>query len=146
MGKAQPYGGPNSTRPAQPPESDIANLGGTAPGGLVGFPGGAAQWNTPNAAKTDRNLPPGATVNPLHGALAYSHATAADGAPDGSRNVPIHPGLRPGLYRTASDANPRAPDGMTAPAINTAGPIAPNGRFRGQSPEIPTQPKGGYVP
>jgi len=137
-----PFGGLNSTRPAQSPESDLQNLGGTAPGGLVGFPGGNSQWNTPNAAvHADANLPPGATVNPLHKALAYSHATAADGAPDVARNVPIHPGLRPGLFRTASDANPRAPDGQ----ITTQGPIAPNGRYRGDSPEIPKQPKGTYV-
>lgn len=100
-------------KPTQTPQGDVANLGGTAPGGLVGFPGGAAQWNTPNAARRDPNSPPGATANPLHGALAYSHATAADGAPDGSGNVPIHPGLQPGLFRTASDANPVAPDGMS---------------------------------
>ena len=135
------YSGRDSTRATQTPESDLQNLGGTAPGGLVGFPGGAAQWNTPNAAAHDANSPPGATANPLGDAVRYAHATAHDGAPDVNRNVPIHPGLAPGLFRTASDANPRAPDGR---GITTQGPIAPNGRHRGESPEIPTQPKGAY--
>lgn len=147
------YSGPDSTRPTQQPESDLQNLGGTAPGGLVGFPGGAAQWNTPNAAAHEENSPPGATANPLHKHLAdamrYAHQTAADEGPgDGRHNVPIHPGLVPGLFRTAQDANPRAPDGRgiedDMAVAPDSRPISPDGRHRGELPEIPKQNRGPY--
>jgi len=126
------FNGLNSTKPTQRQESDITNLGGTAPGGVTAFVGGASQWSSSKAAKEAQNpnTPPGA-VNAMH-------MTLTDEAPDGSRNVPIHPGLRPGLFRTASDANPVSPDGEA--------PRSPNGKNRGESPEIVTNPKGGYVP
>jgi hypothetical protein len=108
----------DSTRPTQ----DVANMGGTAPGGITAFMGSAAQWNTRNS-KRDINTPPGA--------VRFMHMGLADEAPDGSGNVPIHPGIRPGLYRTGDDANPHVPDGEA--------------RFRGESPEIEKQPKGSYV-
>lgn len=134
----------NSTRSAQDQESDVVNLGGTAPGGITAFIGGKGQWNTPNALKGVQNTPPGGTINPVE-AHAAMHQGLADEAPDASGNVPIHPGLAPGKYRTGDDANPKAPDGKTAVA-NDGRPISPDGRHRGESPEVPKQSRGPYRP
>ena len=64
--------------------------------------GAASQWLS-SAPAANAQKPPGAAK--------IMHYGLADEAPDGSRNVPIHPGIAPRLYRTASDANPRAPTG-----------------------------------
>lgn len=122
---------PSSVKPAQQQESDIANMGGTAPGGTVAF----------MSAKGD---PSG--LDPIT-AAHMQHYGAADGAPDGSRNVPIHPGFTPGLFRTARDANMPNPDGMSAdPAHTGGGPIAPDGLHRGESPEVIKSNRGSYRP
>ena len=136
------YGGLDSTKQSQEPDA-ITNMGGTAPGGVTAFVGGAAQWNTSKGASDKTNAPPGSVVH----AAMNMHAGLPDEAPDGSRNVPIHPGIMPGKFRTASDANPRAPDGRgieSNTAVADSGPLAPNGRHRGESPEIMTQPRGPY--
>lgn len=125
-------------------ESDVANEGGTAPGGTVAFMGAASQWSTSNAAV--RNNFPTAQPNasPIK-AAKMQHYGLADEAPDGSGNVPIHPGVQPGKFRTASDANPRAPGGMdNDPTANDGRPISPDGRHRGDSPEVPKQTRGPY--
>jgi hypothetical protein len=128
----------SSTKLTQSQEKDVVNLGGTAPGGTTAFVGGNAQWNTPNADKAVENSPPGATVNPVQAASMYRGDHLAEEAPDGSGNVPIHPGLAPGEYRTGSDANPRSPRGMeNDPTANDGRPLSPDGRHRGESPEVP---------
>lgn len=93
-------GYPNSVKPAQPQEGDVANMGGTAPGGTIAF----------MSAKGDPSR-----IDPI-AAAHMMHYSAADGAPDGSGNVPIHPGLAPGLFRTAR--NNVAPDGEITPPEN----------------------------
>ena len=113
------YSGPDSTRPTQQQESDITNLGGTAPGGQTAFIGGAAQWSSSKGAQL-ANVPPGGQVDPVRAGLSM-HVGLKDEAPDGSRNVPIHPGLMPGKFRMASNANPRSPNGQ-APVDSGRGP------------------------
>ena len=134
------YSGPDSTRPTQQQESDKSNLGGTAPGGTVAFMGAASQWATSKAA--DRaNFP---NLDPV-GAAHMKHYGASDGPPDISRNVPIHPGLQPGLFRTPRLHN--APRGMeNDPTANDGRPISPDGKHRGESPEVPKQSRGSYRP
>lgn len=122
---------PISVKPAQAQEGDVANLGGTAPGGTIAFMG-------------SKGAPP--RIDPI-AAAHLMHYSAADGAPDGSGNVPIHPGLVTGQFRTARDANYPAPDGMSAdPAHEGGAPIAPDGRHRGESPEVVKQNRGSYRP
>lgn len=140
------YSGPDSTRPTQPQESDFANEGGTAPGGTVAFMGAASQWSTSNAANRN-NFPSGQpNVDPV-GAAKMMHVGLADEAPAEKGDVPVHPGLMPGKYRTATDANYAAPDGMTYSPSETGGkPLALNGRHRGESPLIENQTRGAYRP
>lgn len=123
---------PQSTKPTQNQEGDIANEGGTAPGGTTAF----------MSAKGD---PKG--LDPIV-AAHMMHYGAADQAPDGKGNVPIHPGLAPGLFRTSR--NNVAPGGNGVKVQNDAtagnGPVAPSGKFRGESPEIVKQSRGSYRP
>lgn len=122
---------PSSVKPAQQQEGDVANMGGTAPGGTVAFMG--VKGDAPR-------------IDPIV-AAKMMHYGVKDGAPDGSRNVPIHPGLTPGLFRTARDANPRNPDGMSADPAHTGGePLSPDGKHRGESPEVIKQNRGSYRP
>ena len=139
------YSGPDSTRPTQQQESDITNLGGTAPGGQTAFVGGNSQWSSSKGAQL-ANIPPGGQINPVRASLSM-HTGLPDEAPDGSRNVPIHPGLMPGLFRTAQDANPRSPDGeapVNDATANDGRPLSPDGKHRGESPEVPKQSRGPY--
>lgn len=140
------YSGPDSTKPTQPQEGDLQNEGGTAPGGTVAFIGAASQWSSSNAANRN-NFPTGQpNVDPIS-AAKMQHVGLADDAPSAKGDVPVHPGLAPGQFRTARDANYDAPDGMTYSPSETGGhPLAPNGRSRGQSPLIPNQPRGSYRP
>ena len=128
--------------------ADKSNLGGTAPGAVVAFIGSKGGGSQARAAD-NTNVAPGARINPVMHAATVMHVGLADEAPDTRRNVPIHPGLQPGLFRTARDANPIAPRGMeNDPTANDGRPLSPDGRHRGESPEIPTQnrmPKGPYV-
>lgn len=124
---------PSSVKPRQSQEGDVTNLGGTAPGGTVAF----------MSVKGDpRGLDPIAAAHMMH----YG---AADGAPDVSGNVPIHPGLNPSLFRTPR--NHVAPDGQaevtTDPTADGGRPLSPDGRHRGESPEVLTQTnRGSYRP
>jgi hypothetical protein len=140
------YNGPNSTRPTQPQESDLANEGGTAPGGTVAFMGAASQWSTSNAANRN-NFPTGSpNIDPVS-AAKMQHYGLADEAPSEKGDVPVHPGLAPGLFRTARDANYQAPDGqMNDPTANDGRPASPGGRHRGESPEVLKQTRGAYRP
>ena len=106
---------------------DITNEGGTAPGGITAFVGGAAQYNQ-TSVRAQANEPPGGKISPVQ-AASIMHTGLRDQAPDGSGNVPIHPGLMPGLFRTASDANP----------------VAPDGENRGGNPEIVANPQNDYA-
>lgn len=150
------YSGADSTRPTQAQESDFANMGGTAPGGTVAFMGAASQWATSkNAVRA--NFPTGSNVDPI-GAAKMQHVGLADEAPSEKGDVPVHPGLRPGLFRTARDANYKAPDGQTPTSytpLNDAtandgryisGGSVERGRHRGESPEIVKQTRGTYRP
>lgn len=122
-------GYPNSVKPAQTQEGDVANLGGTAPGGTVAF----------MSAKGDPSR-----LDPIV-AAHMMHYGATDGAPDVSKNVPIHPGLAPGLFRTARHMV--APDGETNdPTANDGRPLSQDGKHRGESPEVIKQNRGSYRP
>lgn len=136
----------NSTRPTQRPESDLATTGGTAPGGVTAFPGAASQWSTSNAAARN-NFPKGQpNVDPMS-AARMQHYGLADESPEEKGDVPVHPGLAPGLFRTARDANYDAPDGQSKdPAHASGSPLSPSGRYRGESPEVLKQSRGGYRP
>lgn len=137
------YSGPDSTRPTQQQESDVTNFGGTAPGGQTAFVGGAAQWSSSKGAQI-ANVPPGGQIDPVRAGLSM-HTGLKDEAPDGSRNVPIHPGLQPGLFRTARDL--RSPDGeapVNDATANDGRPVSPDGKHRGESPEVPKQSRGAY--
>lgn len=138
------YSGPDSTRPTQMQESDLANEGGTAPGGTVAFMGAASQWSNSNAAARS-NYPTGSpNIDPVT-AAKMQHVGLADESPAEKGDVPVHPGLQPGLFRTARDANYDAPDGMTYAPNETGGqPLAANGRHRGESPLIEKNPRGAY--
>jgi hypothetical protein len=145
------YSGPSSTRPTQPQESDVANEGGTAPGGTVAFMGAASQWSTSRAASG--NNPTGSNFDPVT-AAKMQHVGLADEAPGAKGDVPVHPGIMPGKFRTANDANPNAPDGEV-PAAHSTGinskikndPTANDGRgFRGESPEVLKNQRGAYRP
>lgn len=142
------YSGPDSARPTQPQESDVANEGGTAPGGTVAFMGAASQWSTSNAASSN-NFPNGEpNVDPVT-AAKMQHVGLADESPAEKGDVPIHPGFTPGQYRTGQDANPQAPDGQTrtfSPTETGGKPITANGLHRGESPLIPKNPRGAYRP
>ena len=140
------YSGADSTKPTQPQEGDLQNEGGTAPGGTVAFMGAASQWSTSNAASRN-NFPTGSpNIDPVS-AAKMQHVGLEDEAPAEKGDVPVHPGLKPGLFRTARDANYDAPDGMTYSPSETGGkPLTANGRHRGESPEIENQPRGGYRP
>ena len=151
MKKSTPFGGQNSTRPTQTQEGDLANEGGTAPGGTVAFMGAASQWSSSKSA-TSNNEP---TPVDAAGHMANRAAgQAVDVSPAEKGDVPVHPGLRPGLFRTARDANYVSPDGQTeAPAqtnLNAAEvgghPLSPDGKSRGESPEIEKNPRGAYRP
>jgi hypothetical protein len=144
------YSGPSSTRPTQPQESDVANEGGTAPGGTVAFMGAASQWSTSNAASRN-NFPTGSpNIDPVT-AAKMQHVGLADESPAEKGDVPVHPGIMPGKFRTAADANPNAPDGEV-PAAHSTGinkirndPTANDGRgFRGESPEVLKNSRGAY--
>jgi hypothetical protein len=140
------YSGPDSTRPNQPQESDRANEGGTAPGGTVAFMGAASQWSSSNAASRN-NFPTGSpNIDPVS-AAKMQHYGLKDESPAEKGDVPVHPGLAPGQFRTARDANYDAPDGMTYSPSETGGkPLAANGRHRGESPLIENQTRGNYRP
>lgn len=153
--KTSPFRGQNSTRPTQDQEQDLPNTGGTAPGGTVAFMGAASQWSSSNAAARN-NFPTGApNIDPV-GAAKMQHYGLADESPAEKGDVPIHPGLQPGLFRTARDANYTSPDGKSeAPsqtnlnysAAETGGhPQTPDGKHRGESPEIEKNPRGAYRP
>jgi hypothetical protein len=122
------YSGADSTRPTQPQEGDLQNEGGTAPGGTVAFMGAASQWSTSDPTRQPN-------VDPV-GAAKMQHYGLKDEAPAAKGDVPVHPGLQPGLFRTARDANYQAPDGET--------PAASGGLYRGESPEVLKQSRGGY--
>jgi hypothetical protein len=139
----------SSTRLAQRQEGDIADLGGTAPGGVTAFVGGSSQQNKANALRTTQDSEP--HMMPQDAALMLHHGWDVDEGPDGSGNVPINPGVMPATAdrREGSDANPEAPGGRGVRVKNDATandgrPIAPNGRHRGESPEIPKQSRGRY--
>jgi len=137
------YGGPDSVRPAQPQEGDLANEGGTAPGGTVAFMGAASQWSTsPRANAANEPVP-----DPIK-AAHMMHVGLADEAPSAKGDAPVHPGLAPGLFRTARDANYTSPDGRTTNIGQGANdPTANDGRGqRGVSPEVLKQTRGGYRP
>lgn len=140
------YSGPDSTRPNQSQESDRANEGGTAPGGTVAFMGAASQWSASNSANRN-NFPTGSpNIDPVS-AAKMQHYGLADEAPAEKGDVPVHPGLAPGQFRTARDANYDAPDGETYSPGETGGkPLSANGRHRGESPEIENQTRGAYRP
>jgi len=141
------YSGPDSTRPNQSQESDIANEGGTAPGGTVAFMGAASQWSTSNAANRN-NFPTGSpNIDPVS-AAKMQHYGLKDESPAEKGDVPVHPGLAPGQFRTARDANYDAPDGQTtySPSEDGGQPLAPDGRHRGESPLIAKNPRGNYRP
>jgi len=151
MNKKAPFRGMNSTRPTQDQEGDLASTGGTAPGGTVAFMGAASQWsNSDGAAET---ASPQEAV--AHMAL-HAKGQSKDVGPAEKGDVPVHPGLQPGLFRTARDANYVSPDGQTeAPsqtntnysAAQTGGhPLSPDGKSRGESPEIEKNPRGAYRP
>ena len=147
------YSGPDSANPTQPQEGDLANLGGTAPGGTVAFVGAASQWNTSNAANRNKYPTGQPDVDPIT-AAHLQHYGLKDEAPDAHGEVPIHPGLKPGLFRTARDANYAAPDGQTTiksqgrndPTAADGRPSSPGGLHRGESPEVLKQTRGGYRP
>src|ERR1700676_394794 len=141
------YSGPNSTRPTQPQEGALASTGGTAPGGTVAFIGAASQWSTSNAANRN-NFPRGQSNADPVGAAKMMHYGLADEAPAAKGDAPIHPGLNPGLFRTARDANYQAPDGeANDPTANDGRPVSPStGYNRGESPEVLKQTRGPYRP
>ena len=145
--KNKAYSGPDSTKPTQRVETDLATTGGTAPGGIVAFPASAKQWATSNAANRN-NYPKGEpNVDPI-GAAKMMHVGLKDESPAEKGDVPVHPGFAPGLYRTATDANYEAPDGQTNLSPNETGghPLSPSGKYRGESPEIEKQTRGSYRP
>jgi hypothetical protein len=75
------------------------------------------------------------------------HYGLKDEAPAEKGDVPVHPGLAPGLFRTARDANYDAPDGQSYSPSETGGhPLSASGKFRGESPEIENQERGMYRP
>lgn len=147
------YNGPNSTRPTQKEEGDLATTGGTAPGGTVAFTGAAAQWSTSNAANRN-NFPTGQpNIDPIS-AARMQHYGLKDESPAEKGDVPVHPGLAPGLFRTARDANYNAPDGkqfnmgqgQNDPTVADGRPSSPAGKHRGESPEVLKQTRGNYRP
>lgn len=69
---------PSSVAPRQQQEGDTATQGGTAPGGTVSL-------------MSVKGGPP--RINPI-AAANVMHQSAADGAPDGSGNVPVHSGCQ----------------------------------------------------
>jgi hypothetical protein len=147
MAKGTGYNGPNSTKPTQPQEGTLATTGGTAPGGTVAFMGAASQWSTSNAANRN-NFPTGQpNIDPVS-AAKMQHYGLADESPAEKGDAPIHPGLVPGLFRTARDANYAAPDGETPindPTAPDGRPASPSGgRHRGESPEVLKQTRGPY--
>lgn len=147
------YGGLDSTKPAQTQEGDVANEGGTAPGGTVAFMGAASQWSTSDAANRN-NYPQGASnVDPVS-AARMQHYGLADKSPSEKGDVPVHPGLAPGQFRTARDANYQAPDGQTPTDYQVPNDATANdgrftdadGKHRGQSPMVLKQSRGAYRP
>jgi len=141
------YSGPDSTRPTQSQEGALASTGGTAPGGTVAFMGAASQWSASNAANRN-NFPTGQpNIDPLS-AAKMQHYGLKDESPDEKGDVPVHPGLAPGLFRTARDANYQMPDGMSNdPTANDGRPASPStGYHRGESPEVLKQTRGAYRP
>lgn len=127
-------------------DADLENEGGSAPGGVVAFPEASHQWSASNSANRN-NFPTGSpNIDPVS-AAKMQHYGLADEAPAEKGDVPVHPGLAPGQFRTARDANYDAPDGMTyAPGETGGKPLTANGRHRGESPEIENQPRGAYRP
>jgi hypothetical protein len=108
--------------------------------------GAASQWSTSKAANRN-NFPTGSpNIDPVS-AAKMQHYGLKDEAPAEKGDVPVHPGLAPGQFRTARDANYDAPDGETYSPSETGGkPLAANGRHRGESPLIENQPRGSYRP
>jgi hypothetical protein len=140
--------GLDSTRPTQDQEGDLPNTGGTAPGGVVAFMGQASQWSESDAA-SHRNGP--VSVDPAMKEMAlHAAGQSKDVGPEEKGDVPVHPGLAPGLFRTARDANYDAPDGETNTNTRAAEtgshPLSPDGKYRGESPEIEKNPRGSYRP
>ena len=147
------YGGLDSTKPTQTQEGDVANEGGTAPGGTVAFLGAASQWSTSNAANRS-NFPTGQpNIDPVS-AAKMQHYGLKDEAPSEKGDVPVHPGLAPGQFRTARDANYQAPDGQTPTDYQVPNDATANdgrftdadGKHRGQSPMVLKQSRGAYRP
>ena len=102
------FSGLDSTRPAQSQESDYANEGGTAPGGTVAFMGAASQWSTSRAAQRN-NFPTGSpNIDPVS-AAKMQHSGLKDESPAEKGDVPVHPGLAPGQFRTAATRRTRMP-------------------------------------
>jgi len=132
--------------------SDIANMGATAPGGSRAFMGASSQWATSNSAK-GAQFPSGSNVDPVS-AAKMQHVGLEDESPAEKGDVPVHPGLRPGLFRTARDANYKAPDGQVPTSFtpfndattNDGRVASPDGRHRGESPLILKQSRGDYRP
>lgn len=135
---------PRTKGTTQDQERDLETEGGTAPGGTVAFMGQAAQWSSSKAANSNPN--PAYTGHVR--AAKMMHYGLADEAPSAKGDVPVHPGLRPGLFRTARDANYQAPDGESNdPTANDGRPASPStGRHRGESPEVLKQTRGAYKP
>ena len=76
------------------------------------------------------------------------HYGLKDESPAEKGDVPVHPGLAPGQFRTARDANYNAPDGETPTKFKPFNdPTARDGRERrGQNPEVLKNPRGAYRP
>lgn len=154
--KTSPFRGQNSTRPTQDQEDDLPNTGGTAPGGTVAFMGAASQWSSSNAASRNNFPTPATPADAAAHMAARARGQSVDVTPAEKGDVPVHPGLQPGLFRTARDANYVSPDGKAeAPsqtnlnfsAAETGGhPLSPDGKNRGESPEIEKNPRGAYRP
>ena len=133
-----------------PNKNDLENEGGTAPGGVVAFPEAAHQWATSSRANAN-NFPTGSNVDPIS-AAKMQHVGLADEAPAEKGDVPVHPGLAPGQFRTARDANYNAPDGevptsftpLNDPTANDGHMASPDGRHRGESPEILKTSRGAF--
>ena len=140
--------------------SDIANQGGSAPRGSSRvLMGASSQWATSNAAARSNfpiGYPADETHNPIEAAahMAKLSGGQADESVSERGDVPVHPGLSPGLFRTARDANYKAPDGETPTSFtplndataNDGRMTSPGGRHRGESPETLKQTRGDYRP
>ena len=132
--------------------ADIANMGATAPGGGDRpVLGASSQWSSSNAAK-NAQFPSGSNADPVRAAKMMHEGLAAE-APSDKGDVPVHPGLAPGQFRTARDANYKAPDGEVPTSFTPFNDATANdGRVpgpgsylhRGESPLILKTSKGAW--